>query len=211
MLFLLLFTVSKAAKMSNMPWSYDQVALWADFNIENMTEFTDYAAEFVATHYNIISLEKCLGTPQKTGIPTETQFYNTSAHIRQYASSNQTKIIFYFNIAFGVCDCYQITDSFCNNKSMQLKDKYGNIVYQNNNKQHPYYDHTQAYVREWWVNAVTSVMNTALTQNITVNGIFGDAISQYNYNPNNTQQTVNDLRKVNFALFETLKVSLRSV
>eukprot|EP01084_Bolivina_argentea_P076874 139359_1 len=177
-----LLASAHAGSISNLPWSWDTVPLWADFGTSNTSLLDDYQAKFIATHYDIISLEKCLGQPQKTGIPTEDSFYKIASSIRKYASTQETKILFYFNIPLCLCDCYAITDSFCKNESMMFKDDNGNVIYANGDKNRPYFDHSQQSVREWWVNAVSSVMTTAKSKGIVVNGIFGDGVYRY-WNP----------------------------
>ena len=177
-----------AANINNLPWTYDTVALWADFGTSNKSLLSDYQAEFIATHYDIISLEKCLAQPSSTGIPTEISFYKIASKMRKYASSNETKILMYFAIDTCYCDCYNITNEFYANQSMWWRDDNGNIIYQSGNPHYPCYDHTQQYVRDWWVQTVKNAMITAKTEwNITVNGIFGDGIRKQWNNPNISQ------------------------
>eukprot|EP01084_Bolivina_argentea_P215457 365794_1 len=167
--------------VADLPWSWDTIALWADLGTQNTSLFTEYQSKFAAETYDIISIEKCLGNTAKTNITTEEAFLNISSQMRKYASPNETKILMYFAADCAYCKCYDITDEFCNNKSMWLTDDYGNYVFNGNN---PYYDHTQQYVRDWWANTVTSMMNTAINKNIIINGIFVDGASK-NFSSNN--------------------------
>ena len=174
-----LMRIIQAANIDNLPWSYDKVALWADFGTSNTSLLSDYQAEFIATHYDIVSLEKCLASPAQTGIPTEISFYKIASKMRQYASTNETKILFYFALDTCYCNCYNITNSFYSNKSMWLKNDNGNYIYQNNQPTYPCYDHTQRYVQDWWVNTVKQVMITGKQEwNITINGLFIDGLNR---------------------------------
>ena len=48
-----------------------------------------------------------------------------------------------------------------------------------NNADPPYYDMTQQYVRDWWVNSLVTVLSNALAKGIVVNGVFVDGICAY--------------------------------
>lgn len=189
MLLVTLLTVlwysSDCANINNLPWSYDKVALWADFGTSNTSLLSDYQSQFIATHYNIVSLEKCLADPAQTGIPTEISFYKIASGMRKYASTNELKILFYFALDTCYSTCYNITDSFYANKSMWLKDDDGNYIYQSGNSKYPIYDLTQEYVQDWWVNTTAQVMITAKQQwNITINGLFVDGVNKSFANDN---------------------------
>ena len=97
------------------------MALWADLGTQNESLFSEYQSKFAAETYDMISIEKCLGNKAKTNISTEESFYNISSQMREYATINETKILFYFAVDCAYCSCYDITDSFCNNKSMWLE------------------------------------------------------------------------------------------
>eukprot|EP01084_Bolivina_argentea_P083044 150354_1 len=174
LVYIFIQTLANGFNIDNLPWSYDTVQLWANFHVANASLFTNYDAQFVGEHYNIISFAKCTGSPTKDGIPSEKVFEAIASKIRQYASTKKIKILFYFAADYAPCVCYNITQSFCANQSMYLRDDYGNIIYSNNDPQKPFYDHRQLDVRQVWVNAVTSVMNMCLANNIIVNGIFVD-------------------------------------
>eukprot|EP01084_Bolivina_argentea_P140388 246808_1 len=182
MLTFICFIMLSSLSLANgyqLPWSWDKVPLWADFGIKNKTfpALTDYQAKFMATHYDIISIEKCIGEV------TEESFYNISSSIRKYTSTNETKILMYFAVDVPYCSCYNVTNSVCNNQSMWFRDDAGNIIYAGNK---PFYDYAQKYVQDWWVNATTFVLKTALSKGIIVNGIFADGLmknfTQSNFN-----------------------------
>eukprot|EP01083_Nonionella_stella_P131216 398448_1 len=155
------------------PWSYDSVLLWADLYTRDQPNsmLTDYQAEFLATHYRFLSIEKCLSVD---GAKTEQSFYRIASHLHQY--DNTTKVLFYWNAMKCYCGCYEITRSFYNDKSMWLYDESGNPIYQGAGTGQPYFDHTQQKVRDWWVSSLVTVLSNALSQGIQVDGVFVDAV-----------------------------------
>ena len=60
---------------------------------------------------------------------------------------------------------------------MYFKDDFGNPIFANGDKNRPFYDHTQPFVRTWWARTVTSVMQAALGNGTVINGIFGDGVA----------------------------------
>eukprot|EP01083_Nonionella_stella_P039761 108161_1 len=172
-----------ATNAYTLPWSWDTIPLWLDFGLwdhnatlHNGSYLTEYQTKFLAKTYDIISIEKCLGNKVSQAF-TEEIFYNISFNLRRYATSNETKILLYFNVPVCFCECYAITQSFCSNESVMFKDDYGNPLYLRNDKNHPYYDHSQPYVRTWWVNTVSTIIETALKQHIIVDGLFADGVA----------------------------------
>eukprot|EP01083_Nonionella_stella_P080189 220213_1 len=203
----MIFMLANGASIDNLPWSYDTVALWADFGTQNVSLLSEYQSEFIATHYDLVSLEKCLGNYRTTGIPTEESFYKIASSMRKYASPKETKILFYFATDSAICGCYKITDQFCNNQSMQFKDDYGNIISSNAG---PFYDHTQTYVREWWTNTMVSVMTTAFARGIIVNGVFADG-SQTHFNANVSKQREKEYNEAVLLLFDETRKAFAEV
>ena len=74
-----LLQIMNGANINNFPWSYDKVALWADFGTQNTSLLSDYQAQFISTHYDIVSLEKCLAHPAQTGIQLRYHFIKWQA------------------------------------------------------------------------------------------------------------------------------------
>eukprot|EP01084_Bolivina_argentea_P147074 257371_1 len=199
--FVFLFNIIRLTYGYSLPWSYDKVSLWANFEVTNKSLLTNYQAEFVATHYNIISLGKCLANAGRTGIPSEDTFYKIAASIRQYASTNETKILFAWPINSCGCKCYNFTDTFCSNQSMWFKDDNG-IPINGSGGHNPVYDLTQQYVRDWWVNSLINVIMKGLNQNISINGAWGDGAcknwsdSKYNVSVERSNQYINGAMKL---------------
>ena len=158
--------------------------LWGDFDIRG----SDYplstnATTFLANNYQVISLEKCLGSANSDGTyNTEAAFVDMAETLRNHASdeSNENlKIVFYWNTFICYCDCYNCTKSVYANESMWFKDDDGEAIYADSAGKRPYLDQTQEYVREWWVNSVVDVIQAARARNISVNGIFADGLCPY--------------------------------
>ena len=89
--------------LPDLPWSWDRVPLWADFDIRDWRTpwYTIDQAKFMGETYYVLSLEKCLGgslwysDPELEG---EEAFYELATAIRNFTNSNDTKILFYWNI-----------------------------------------------------------------------------------------------------------------
>ena len=160
----------------NLPWSWDTVPVWSFFGTENPSLLSDYQAQFVGTHYDIITLSACLGNPSISNVSTEQAFYTAAKHIRQYTTANETKILFYWNTGVCISQCYDITSTVMANKSMWWKADNGQPLYNGNNPTMPYYDLTQFYVREWWVTSLMEIISSALTQGIIVDGVYADGL-----------------------------------
>ena len=193
-----------------LPWSWDKIPLWADFGTNNVSLLSEYQSQFVATHYDIISIEKCLGQPWNTHVYTEQSFYETARNIRKYSSSNATKIIFYWNTNICYCDCYNITQSVLQNKSMWFYDDYDNPLYAGSDKNRPYFDMTQSYVRSWWVNSLITIITGALDQNIIVDGLFADGLCNA-FNKNVSAQRAQQYNNGVLSLMDETKSALTKI
>ena len=190
---------------AKIPWSWDKVSLWADTGTTNTSLFTDYQSKFLADNYKFITIKKCLGDPSKSGRSTEDAFYQVASQIREYSPwnnynssddntyDNNTRILFYFSISEMYCNCYNITKDFCSNESMWLKNSSGYpILGGNSNRDHPYFDMTQKYVQNYYVNTVSTVIKMALSNGIIINGIFVDgACTINNFQNDGINESVN--------------------
>eukprot|EP01083_Nonionella_stella_P022581 62462_1 len=153
-------------------WSYKTVSLWADFHTRHSPGWilSDYQSEFLATNYEYISIEKCVGKDRST----EDAFIEIASQIKKH--NTDTKVLFYWNAFKCYCTCYDATQSFYNNQSMWLYTDAGDPIYMNNNPAWPFYDMTQSYVRDWWVTALVSIISKILEQGVMVDGVFIDAL-----------------------------------
>eukprot|EP01084_Bolivina_argentea_P078388 142228_1 len=192
------------------PWSWDTVPLFTNFGTHSADLITDSEAKFVAATYPLVSVAKCLG-PSKTNITAESGFYQIASLIRKYAGPNETKIIFSFAGDSPYCSCYETCKSVCNNQSMWFRDDSGNILYAGSK---PYYDYTQKYVRDWWVNATISILKTGLSKNLQINGVFVDGLvknftQKGSYNVSLIRN--NEWQNAAFATMDSLRNAFKSI
>eukprot|EP01084_Bolivina_argentea_P198331 339645_1 len=158
----------------NLPWRWDTPPLWSLIESRNTPVFTDYEYEFMTNTYDIIGLGACFDTVN--GI-TELKWYEAAAGIRQYSpSSNDTKILFYWPVPGAYTDCWNVSKKVAQNSSMWLYDDNGNLM---GSQTRPQIDLTQEYVRNWWVDAIVSIIQNALDQNIIVDGVFLDGVKTW--------------------------------
>eukprot|EP01083_Nonionella_stella_P022580 62460_1 len=152
-------------------WSFDTIPLWADFHTRSQPGYmlSDYQSEFLATNYEFLSIEKCTGY----GRSTEEAYLEMAAGLNNYDAT--TKVLFYWNAMKCYCDCYDVTKSFYANKSMWFHDDKGNPVYMGTITR-PFFDLTQQYVRDWWVDSLVSVLSNAIDHGIIVGGVFIDSL-----------------------------------
>ena len=104
-----LFVASTALPGPQLPWSWDNAQLCADFFVRGSSDplLTSNETKFFGENYRIVSLEKCLGA----GAETKEQFYSIAKSIRDHSSSNtsDTKILYYRNSLVCLCSCYTTT------------------------------------------------------------------------------------------------------
>eukprot|EP01083_Nonionella_stella_P150277 478463_1 len=159
-----------------LPWSWDTVPLWADFFIRTRDKLPipEYRAQFAAEHYSVISIEKCLFSKRYGRGHTEKSFYAIAKSMRKYSNDN-LKILFYWNSGKNFCDCYEISKTYCPS---------------------PTYDHSKQSVRDWWVNALVTVLKTGLDQGVMIDGVFIDGIIHVAKAKVLLQQTRNALNQI---------------
>ena len=169
-----------ALSIKQLPWSWDHVQLWTDFYVRDNIQplLLPNVSSFLATNYQIISVEKCLG--YHSSYSTEQYFLEISSQLRQYNNNNdELKILFYFNTNIAYCDCYyNLTSVPCNNESYWLQDSDGNVIWSVTNKR-PYLDMSKSFVQEWWVDAVANMMQMGKESGINVNGVMADGVCPY--------------------------------
>ena len=191
------------------PWSWDKIPVWAFFGIDNTSLISDYEAQFVGTHYDVITLSACLGNPSITHISTEQAFYYVARQIRKYATNN-TKILFYWNTGVCISQCYNITSTVMQNKSMWWYDDYGNPLFNGNNPSMPYYDLTQFYVREWWINSLSNIITAALNQGIIVDGVYADGMASL-FGPNVSEARTQEYNNAVMSLMDEARAIFNEI
>lgn len=149
-------------------WNTSADFWWGDFGYSLLTESQ---AEFVATHYKIVSLEKCTGNP----MPTEEAIYKTAKQLKKI--NPLLKVLFYHSVTQAGVSCYAANDEFMKHPEWHLKDDNGNFVHG------PRIDTTIEAAREWWLQVP---MNSALGwEDGLIDGILADDVG-FNSIPNMT-------------------------
>lgn len=104
---------------------------------------TDEQAVFVASHYSVVSLEKCTGPG-----PTEAAVWATAAQLK--ALNPSIRILFYWATDQQGLACYSSFSTLLANPSWWLRDDAGRLI--NSSATTPRIDWTVAAARAWWVS-----------------------------------------------------------
>ena len=121
---------------------------FADFRSPSL--LTDAQAEFVASKYRIVSLEKCTGAATTK---TEEAIYSTARQLKK--KDPTTKVIFYLATDQQGIGCYKANDEFKVHPEWHLKDDKGTEV------PGPVLDCSNAEARNWWTRIpLSGVDNT---------------------------------------------------
>jgi hypothetical protein len=102
-------------------------------------------AIFAATHYGMVSLEKCTGYP---GVSTEAGIYATAAQLKTYNSN--MRVFFYWPVDQQSLNCYAAYDEFMKHPDWWLRDDTGALV--NFSATVPLMDASIKAARDWWVS-----------------------------------------------------------
>ena len=120
-------------------------------------------ASFVASHYKIVSIEKCTGSPK---ITTEMGFYASAQQLK--AIDPQIKVLFYWNVKQVSLTCYAAAEQFLSQPSWWLRDDTGAFV--NISAGIPYLDTTVAAARSWWAHVPLNGTWAALMDGVLADG-----------------------------------------
>lgn len=143
-------------------WNNLYEAQFIDFTSNSL--FSQDQAEFVATHYQIVSMEKCTG--QSSGLKTEEAIWQTANQLK--AVNPDVKVMFYISTDNQGLNCYAAYDEFMANPSWWLTDDSGNYV--NNTQNIPEIDFRVANATNWWVN----IPFNGSVANTNINGVLAD-------------------------------------
>lgn len=121
-------------------WSTALESQFIDYGYQTLTQ---QKAQFVATHYQIASFEKCTGPG-----PTEPNVWATAAQIK--ALNPSFKAMFYWDVDQTALSCYDAYNVFMANPSWWLRDDNGRVV--NSSSGQPIMDYTNPAARDWWVS-----------------------------------------------------------
>jgi hypothetical protein len=111
-------------------WSTALESQFIDYGYQTLTQ---QKAQFVATHYQIASFEKCTGPG-----PTEPNVWATAAQIK--ALNPSLKAMFYWDVDQTALSCYDAYNVFMANPSWWLRDDNGHVV--NSSSGQPIMDYT---------------------------------------------------------------------
>ena len=124
-------------------WSHGwDNALGAQFVDFGYKALSNAEAAFVASHYQIVSLEKC------TGNPTETTVWATAKQLK--AINPKLKVLFYWDTHQYAQNCYAAHTEYMAHPEWWLKDDAGVLLKNEGNIS--MMDYTVAAARDWWVS-----------------------------------------------------------
>jgi len=124
--------------------------------------FDDNEANFVASHYKIVSMEKCTG--KGSGLDTEIAIWRTADQLKSI--NPDLKVLFYINLENAGLNCYYAYHEFMANPTWWLHDDAGNVI----NPSLPYPDFRVEACRDWFVN----IPFNGTVANTNIDGILAD-------------------------------------
>lgn len=124
-------------------WATSAEMTFADFNPRNL--LTDTEAQFAASKYKILSLEKC--TAIGSGVKTEEAIYTTARQLKKIDPT--IKVMFYLATDQQGLGCYAANDTMASHPEWWLKDDKGKVITSHGN---PLLDCTVKAARDWWTS-----------------------------------------------------------
>jgi hypothetical protein len=124
-------------------------------------------ANFVASHYSIVSLEKCTGRPS-----TEKGIWVTAAQLK--AINPAIKVLFYLHTDLVSLECYDAFKEFMSRPEWWLRNDAGQPVNNSATSNIPVLDFTNAAARAWWVSIPLNGTNPSATLRQNIDGVFAD-------------------------------------
>jgi hypothetical protein len=125
-------------------WSTALAAQFADFGY---TTLSPTQAEFVASHYAIVSLEKCFMPAGAKGL-TEVSIWRQAAVLK--ALNPSIKVLFYLHTDIVSLECYAAHGTYMAHPEWWLTDAAGGYI--NSTSGLPLLDTTNAAARAWWAS-----------------------------------------------------------
>lgn len=140
---LLVSLAGAAAAPDLTPWEHDWSTLLSSQFVDfGYAPYTVADADFLASHYAGVSIEKCSGHRN-----TEAVVYANARLVKSF--SHKTRVVFYWDMDQGALDCYAAATTFMANPSWWLRDDSGAVV--NTSAGQPIMDYTNPDARAWWV------------------------------------------------------------
>eukprot|EP00040_Diaphanoeca_grandis_P041026 m.262397 g.262397 ORF g.262397 m.262397 type:complete len:416 (-) comp45461_c0_seq1:82-1329(-) len=123
--------------------------MWADFRTPNL--LTDAEAQFLATHYAVLSLEKCTG--ESDGYHSEQGVYKTAMQLKKI--NPHVKVFMYWGVMMQGYQCSSTAQkTMKDHPEYFLVDDNGNPVYA---KSYPQLDYRRQDARDWWTSIPLSI------------------------------------------------------
>ena len=148
-------------------WERGLDAQFIDFGY---SQLSDAQAAFVATHYSVVSLEKCTGPfPTETGIATlarKLKAFNPSLRVLSYLHTDAVSL-----------DCYAAFATFKANPRWWLVDDAGNVSY--NAPGVPVIDVTVPEARDFWVGILLNESLSGGPLRGLIDGVLADGTGAF--------------------------------
>ena len=141
-------------------WATALDSQFIDFGYQLMSSSQ---ASFVASHYSIVSMEKCWGYPS---LMTEIGFYTSAQQLK--AINPSIKTMLYWSTEQDHLTCYAAAARFLSEPSWWLRDDSGKFI--NVSAGIPYLDTTVPAARSWWANAPLNGSWAGLIDGILADG-----------------------------------------
>ena len=145
-------------------WSNAQAMQFIDFGYQTLT---DAQAAFVASHYRIVSIEKCTGYPALT---TEAGFLRSAQLLKAHDPTVQT--LLYWDTNQGWLQCYGAKDGLLTRPDWWLRSASGAVLYVDEANGIPYLNTSVPEARAWWAGVPMAVhaANRSLLDGVFVDG-----------------------------------------
>ena len=155
-------------------------ALQSQFIDTGYTTFTPAQAQFVASHYAIVSLEKCF-QPRGAKGATEVSIWRQAAALKQLNPA--LKVLFYLHTDIVRLDCYAAHATYMAHPEWWLTDAAGRFI--NDTDGQPRLDTSLPAARAWWASVpLNGTTGAALLEgsNLTlaslIDGVLADGTGQ---------------------------------
>ena len=162
-LFALLLILGDAASPIS-AWEHNWDTLLSSQFIDfGYNSYTEPQAQFLASHYAGVSIEKC-SSPNMT----EAVVWSSSRQVKAYNPA--TRLVFYWDMDQNNLKCYAAYEVFMSNPSWWLRDDAGVVVNVSSNQ--PIMDYSNVEARAWWTNVPLGGVGSP--QALWVDGVLAD-------------------------------------
>ena len=156
----LFFVVAAAAAAPPQWWSHDwstaQAMQFVDFGYQLMN---DEQAAFVASHYRVVSIEKCTGFWDWPSRSTEQAFLESAARLKRHNPSVRT--LLYWDTDQASLQCYAGAAKLLAQPGWWLRGVDGAVLYADTARAIPYLNTSVPEGRAWWIGVPLGVAAAA--------------------------------------------------